>query len=227
MSPQEDFFSRHELALLRVSALSGLVMLGGMSGLFYTQMTGILSVSPTAAPPSSANALALACSSHQPPPASPVFFCPHRTPPPSRKWPIFPTTCESVGVRVRSRARLIHANPLDLSFLSQIELQEVLAVRAGGGLRDPLEALVAPPPQEQAAAAGQPLQPRPRVAGSPVSTNSPATTQCPHAFVLLQAEGGRDQGTTLSSRLPPESMLTRRIFPSLCSRDPLRLFTHL
>lgn len=37
--------TRHELALLRVSALTGLVMFGGMSSLFYTQMTGILSVS--------------------------------------------------------------------------------------------------------------------------------------------------------------------------------------
>ena len=42
---QEKFTTRHELALLRVSALSGLVMFGGMSSLFYTQMTGILSVS--------------------------------------------------------------------------------------------------------------------------------------------------------------------------------------
>lgn len=42
---QEKFTTRHELALLRVSALSGLVMFGAMSSLFYTQMTGILSVS--------------------------------------------------------------------------------------------------------------------------------------------------------------------------------------
>lgn len=42
---QERFTTRHELALLRISALTGLVMFGGMSGLFYTQMTGILSVS--------------------------------------------------------------------------------------------------------------------------------------------------------------------------------------
>lgn len=42
---QEEFTTRHELALLRLSALSGLVMFGGMSSLFYTQMTGILSVS--------------------------------------------------------------------------------------------------------------------------------------------------------------------------------------
>lgn len=42
---QERFATRHELALLRISALTGLVMFGGMSGLFYTQMTGILSVS--------------------------------------------------------------------------------------------------------------------------------------------------------------------------------------
>lgn len=42
---QEKFTTRHELALLRVSALMGLVMFGGMSSLFYTQMAGILSVS--------------------------------------------------------------------------------------------------------------------------------------------------------------------------------------
>lgn len=42
---QEKFTTRHELALLRVSALSGLVMFGAMSSLFYTQMSGVLSVS--------------------------------------------------------------------------------------------------------------------------------------------------------------------------------------
>lgn len=42
---QEKFTTRHELALLRVSTLMGLVMFGGMSSLFYTQMTGVLSVS--------------------------------------------------------------------------------------------------------------------------------------------------------------------------------------
>ncbi len=42
---QEKFTTRHELALLRMSALMGLVMFGGMSSLFYTQITGILSVS--------------------------------------------------------------------------------------------------------------------------------------------------------------------------------------
>lgn len=42
---QEKFTTRHELALLRVSALMGLVMFGGMTSLFYTQMAGILSVS--------------------------------------------------------------------------------------------------------------------------------------------------------------------------------------
>lgn len=42
---QEKFTTRHELALLRISALMGVVMFGGMSSLFYTQMTGILSVS--------------------------------------------------------------------------------------------------------------------------------------------------------------------------------------
>uniref|UniRef100_A0A3Q3G3R7 Palmitoyltransferase n=1 Tax=Labrus bergylta TaxID=56723 RepID=A0A3Q3G3R7_9LABR len=40
----QKFTTRHELALLRVSALMGLVMFGGMTSLFYTQMTGILSV---------------------------------------------------------------------------------------------------------------------------------------------------------------------------------------
>ncbi|KAM9827844.1 palmitoyltransferase ZDHHC21 [Neosynchiropus ocellatus] len=38
----DKFTTRHELALVRVSALMGLVMFGGMSGLFYSQMTGIL-----------------------------------------------------------------------------------------------------------------------------------------------------------------------------------------
>ena len=37
--------ARHELALIRVSAIMGLVMIGGMSNLFYTQMAGILTVS--------------------------------------------------------------------------------------------------------------------------------------------------------------------------------------
>lgn len=36
---------RHELALLRVSCFMGLIMFGGMSSLFYTQITGIISVS--------------------------------------------------------------------------------------------------------------------------------------------------------------------------------------
>uniref|UniRef100_A0A3Q2GL01 Palmitoyltransferase n=1 Tax=Cyprinodon variegatus TaxID=28743 RepID=A0A3Q2GL01_CYPVA len=39
------FTTRHELALLRVSAVMGVVMFGGMSSLFYSQMAGILSVS--------------------------------------------------------------------------------------------------------------------------------------------------------------------------------------
>ncbi|XP_029107994.1 palmitoyltransferase ZDHHC21 isoform X2 [Scleropages formosus] len=38
----EQFSSRHELALLRISTFMGLLMFGGMSGLFYTQITGIL-----------------------------------------------------------------------------------------------------------------------------------------------------------------------------------------
>ncbi|XP_076144609.1 palmitoyltransferase ZDHHC21 [Alosa pseudoharengus] len=39
---QEEFTGRHELALLRTSTFMGLVMFGGMSSLFYTQLTGIL-----------------------------------------------------------------------------------------------------------------------------------------------------------------------------------------
>ncbi|XP_062905197.1 palmitoyltransferase ZDHHC21 isoform X1 [Mobula hypostoma] len=40
---KEDLFMfRHELALLRVSTLMALVMTGGMSGLFYSQLTNIL-----------------------------------------------------------------------------------------------------------------------------------------------------------------------------------------
>lgn len=42
---QEKFTTRHELALLRVSALMGLIMFAGMTGLFHTQLTGILTVS--------------------------------------------------------------------------------------------------------------------------------------------------------------------------------------
>uniref|UniRef100_A0A3B5Q6W8 Palmitoyltransferase n=1 Tax=Xiphophorus maculatus TaxID=8083 RepID=A0A3B5Q6W8_XIPMA len=41
----DQFTTRHELALLRVSALMGVVMFGGMSSLFYSQMAGVLSVS--------------------------------------------------------------------------------------------------------------------------------------------------------------------------------------
>ncbi|XP_003967019.2 palmitoyltransferase ZDHHC21 [Takifugu rubripes] len=44
---QERFTTRHELALLRLSALMALLMFGGMSGLFYTQLTGILSDTTT------------------------------------------------------------------------------------------------------------------------------------------------------------------------------------
>lgn len=43
---QEKFTTRHELALLRVSALTGMVMFAGMTSLFHTQLTGILTVSP-------------------------------------------------------------------------------------------------------------------------------------------------------------------------------------
>ncbi|XP_074994366.1 palmitoyltransferase ZDHHC21 isoform X4 [Calonectris borealis] len=35
------FVFRHELALLRISAFMGLIILGGISGLFYTQLMGI------------------------------------------------------------------------------------------------------------------------------------------------------------------------------------------
>uniref|UniRef100_A0A4W5KHJ4 Palmitoyltransferase n=1 Tax=Hucho hucho TaxID=62062 RepID=A0A4W5KHJ4_9TELE len=44
---QEAFMARHELALIRVSAIMGLVMFGGMSSLFYTQMAGILTDTTT------------------------------------------------------------------------------------------------------------------------------------------------------------------------------------
>ncbi|XP_056156359.1 palmitoyltransferase ZDHHC21 isoform X2 [Lampris incognitus] len=44
---KEKFTTQHELALLRASALMGVVMFGGMSTLFYTQMTGILSDTTT------------------------------------------------------------------------------------------------------------------------------------------------------------------------------------
>ncbi|XP_051875910.1 palmitoyltransferase ZDHHC21 isoform X2 [Pristis pectinata] len=39
---EEFFMFRHELALLRISTLMALVMTGGMSGLFYSQLTNIL-----------------------------------------------------------------------------------------------------------------------------------------------------------------------------------------
>lgn len=39
--------ARHELALIRVSAIMGLVMFGGMSNLFYTQMAGVLTDTTT------------------------------------------------------------------------------------------------------------------------------------------------------------------------------------
>ncbi|XP_066576428.1 palmitoyltransferase ZDHHC21 isoform X2 [Amia ocellicauda] len=39
---EELFIFRHELALLRMSTFMGLLMFGGMSSLFYTQVTGIL-----------------------------------------------------------------------------------------------------------------------------------------------------------------------------------------
>ncbi|XP_007255801.2 palmitoyltransferase ZDHHC21 [Astyanax mexicanus] len=44
---QELFTVRHELALLRVSCFMGLIMFGGMSGLFYSQITGILADTTT------------------------------------------------------------------------------------------------------------------------------------------------------------------------------------
>ncbi|GAA6100888.1 palmitoyltransferase ZDHHC21 [Tachysurus ichikawai] len=44
---KELFMVRHELALLRVSCFMGLIMFGGMSSLFYSQITGILSDTTT------------------------------------------------------------------------------------------------------------------------------------------------------------------------------------
>ncbi|XP_061922006.1 palmitoyltransferase ZDHHC21 isoform X2 [Entelurus aequoreus] len=44
---QERFTTQHELALLRLSALMGVVMFGGMSALFYSQLAGILSDTTT------------------------------------------------------------------------------------------------------------------------------------------------------------------------------------
>uniref|UniRef100_A0A8C9F985 Palmitoyltransferase n=1 Tax=Pavo cristatus TaxID=9049 RepID=A0A8C9F985_PAVCR len=38
------FVFRHELALLRISAFMGVIILGGISGLFYTQLIGIFTV---------------------------------------------------------------------------------------------------------------------------------------------------------------------------------------
>ncbi|XP_074876782.1 palmitoyltransferase ZDHHC21 isoform X1 [Buteo buteo] len=38
------FVFRHELALLRISAFMGLIILGGISGLFYTQLMGIFTL---------------------------------------------------------------------------------------------------------------------------------------------------------------------------------------
>ncbi|XP_030368130.1 palmitoyltransferase ZDHHC21 isoform X2 [Strigops habroptila] len=38
---KDVFVFRHELALLRISAFMGIIMLGGISGLFYTQLMGI------------------------------------------------------------------------------------------------------------------------------------------------------------------------------------------
>ncbi|XP_077356612.1 palmitoyltransferase ZDHHC21 isoform X1 [Festucalex cinctus] len=44
---QEKFTTQHELGLLRASAIMGVVMFGGMSGLFYSQLVGILSDTTT------------------------------------------------------------------------------------------------------------------------------------------------------------------------------------
>ncbi|XP_030636719.1 palmitoyltransferase ZDHHC21 [Chanos chanos] len=44
---KEDFAVRHELALLRGSSFMGVVMFGGITTLFYTQITGILSDTTT------------------------------------------------------------------------------------------------------------------------------------------------------------------------------------
>ncbi|XP_043917189.1 palmitoyltransferase ZDHHC21 [Protopterus annectens] len=43
----EYFLYRHELAALRISAFMGILMFGGMSGLFYTQLTGLLTDTTT------------------------------------------------------------------------------------------------------------------------------------------------------------------------------------
>ncbi|XP_072777799.1 palmitoyltransferase ZDHHC21 isoform X2 [Taeniopygia guttata] len=43
------FVFRHELALLRISAFMGLIILGGISRLFYTQLVGIFTVKAKAA----------------------------------------------------------------------------------------------------------------------------------------------------------------------------------
>ncbi|XP_061620416.1 palmitoyltransferase ZDHHC21 isoform X3 [Phyllopteryx taeniolatus] len=44
---QEKFTTRHELALLRASAITGVVMFGGISALFYSQLVGVLSDTTT------------------------------------------------------------------------------------------------------------------------------------------------------------------------------------
>uniref|UniRef100_A0A8C4SI87 Palmitoyltransferase n=1 Tax=Erpetoichthys calabaricus TaxID=27687 RepID=A0A8C4SI87_ERPCA len=44
---QELFVFKHELAFLRISTFMGIIMFGGMSGLFYTQLTGVLSDTTT------------------------------------------------------------------------------------------------------------------------------------------------------------------------------------
>ncbi|XP_054656025.1 palmitoyltransferase ZDHHC21 isoform X2 [Dunckerocampus dactyliophorus] len=44
---QEKFTTQHEVALLRLSALMGVVMFTGMSGLFYSQLAGILTDTTT------------------------------------------------------------------------------------------------------------------------------------------------------------------------------------
>ncbi|KAJ8382298.1 hypothetical protein SKAU_G00030760 [Synaphobranchus kaupii] len=44
---EEQFVGNHELALLRISSFMGLIMFGGMSSLFYTQITGILADTTT------------------------------------------------------------------------------------------------------------------------------------------------------------------------------------
>lgn len=42
---QDLFVVRHELAIMRLAAFMGITMLVGITGLFYTQLIGIITVS--------------------------------------------------------------------------------------------------------------------------------------------------------------------------------------